>query len=268
MRSILLHIADDDCLEARTQVALDIARTFGSHLTCLQAVPYRDSVPAGIYGAYLSDLVPVIREAADALRQKCEQRLAPEDVAWSWMDQDGPPADQLLRASSVNDLVVIGSCEPFQTGPSSLAGQLAIKARTPVLVVPEQARGLDCSAPAVVAWNGSPEAAHAMKAAIPLLAKASSVILATVGGEMADPTELSPEEGAEYVSRHGISCTITDFPNRGGSVAQILCEAALVREASYLVMGAYGLPRFVETMFGGVTREILASPPLPIFTCH
>jgi hypothetical protein len=38
MRSILLRIADDDSLERRTQAALDLARAFGSHLTCLQAV--------------------------------------------------------------------------------------------------------------------------------------------------------------------------------------------------------------------------------------
>ena len=40
------------------------------------------------------------------------------------------------------------------------------------------------------------------------------------------------------------------------------------REAAYLVMGAYGHWRLVETVLGGVTRELFADPPIPIFTCH
>ena len=47
MRSILLHIADDDSLDARTQVALDLARAFAGHVTCLHAVPYEYCVEHG-----------------------------------------------------------------------------------------------------------------------------------------------------------------------------------------------------------------------------
>jgi nucleotide-binding universal stress UspA family protein len=268
MRSILLHIAADDGLEARTQVALDLTRTFGGHLTCLQAVPYLYGQPGDVYGAYVADLLPIIREGAAKMRQSAESRLAGEDVVWSWVDEDGPADEQLLRHSSLNDLLVIGCREPLQTGASTLAGKLALKARTPIMVVPEHAKGLDCSAAALVAWNGSAEAAHALKAAVPLLARASSVVLARIGGEWPDTRELPVSGGAEYLSRHGISCEITDFPDEAGSVAQALGKAAAAREAAYLVMGAYGVPRLVETMFGGVTREFFTFPPLPIFTCH
>ena len=186
MRSILLHIAEDGCLEARTQAALDIARAFASHVTCLQSVPNADVIPGDFYGAYAIGVLPLVREEAAALRQKCEQRLASEDVVWSWLECDGMPAEEMLRASSLNDLLVLGRCDPLQDGPSSLAANLAVKARTPVLVVPEGTRGFDCSGPALIAWNGSAEAAHALKAAVPLLAKASSVVLATVGGNSTD----------------------------------------------------------------------------------
>jgi hypothetical protein len=40
MRSILLHVHQDDGMEARLQVALDIARAFGAHLTCLQTMSF------------------------------------------------------------------------------------------------------------------------------------------------------------------------------------------------------------------------------------
>jgi nucleotide-binding universal stress UspA family protein len=268
MRSILLHIADDQSLESRTQVALDLARAFAGHVTCLQAVPYEYGVPGDIYGSIVADLIPALREAAEKLRQRCESRLEPEDVAWSWDSRDGPAAEHLLRASSLNDVVVVGSREPASKAPSLLARNLVMRLRTPMLLVPEHATGLDCTGTVLVAWNGSEEASRALKAAMPLLAKARSVVLASVLGEPDRDFDLPAVEGAEYLSRHGIRCEITEFGTADGSVGELLAAAVARREASCLVMGAYGHPRLVETVLGGATREIFDNPPVPIFTCH
>jgi nucleotide-binding universal stress UspA family protein len=268
MRSILLHIADDEALEVRTQVALDLARAFDGHLSCLQAVPYEYGVPGDFYGGMLADMVPILREAAKKLRDRCERRLAPEDVRWSWEHEDGSAREHLLRRSSLNDIVVLGSREPMSQAPSLLAREMVMRLKTPMLLVPEHINGLNCAGTAVVAWNGSPEASHALKAAVPLLAKARSVVLASVLGEPGGDLDLPAVEGAEYLSRHGISCEMTEFAFEHGSVAEVLTAAATQREAAYLVMGAYGHSRLLETVLGGVTREIFAKPPLPIFTCH
>lgn len=268
MRSILLHIADDEGLEARTQVALDLARAFDGHLACLQAVPYEYGVPGDFYGGMLADLVPILREAAEKLRERCERRLAPEDVVWSWNHEDGRALEHVLRASALSDVVVVGSREPLSEAPSLLVGELATRMRTPMLIVPEHVNGLDCSGTAVVAWNGSAEASRALKAAVPLLAKARSVLLASVIDERDREFDLPSVEGAEYLSRHGISCEMTEFPLRHGTAGKVLADVAAGREAAYLVMGAYGRARLVETVLGGVTRELFANPPLPIFTSH
>jgi len=268
MQSLLLHIADDESLEARTQVALDLARAFDGHMTCLQAVPYEYGVPGDFYGSVVADLIPALREAAEKLRARCEQRLAPEDVGWSWIAEDGRALEHVLRLSSLNDLVVVGSREPLSKAPSLLARDLVVRLKTPMLMVPEHVNGLNCAGTAVVAWNGSAEAAHALKASVPLLAKARAVVLASVRGDPASGFDLPAVEGAEYLSRHGIACEIIEFPAEHGTVAQVLADAAVRREAAYLVMGAYGHSRLVETVLGGVTSELFAEPPLPIFTCH
>lgn len=268
MRSLLLHIADDESLEARTQVALDLARAFDGHMTCLQAVPYEYGVPGDFYGAIVADLVPALREAAEKLRARCEQRLTPEDVSWSWDHEDGRALEHVLRMSSLNDLVVVGSREPLSTAPSLLARELVVRLKTPMLLVPEHVNGLNCAGTAIVAWNGSAEASNALRAAVPLLAKARAVVLASVRGEPNDSFDLPAVDGAEYLSRHGIGCEIIEFPFENGTVARTLADAAVRREAAYLVMGAYGHSRLVETVLGGVTRELFADPPLPIFTCH
>lgn len=270
MRSILLHIHDDDCLEARLQVALDLARTFEGHLTCAQAVPFAFAVPGDLYGTVAAELLPELREQADALREALQGRLEAEGVAWDWIQEDGAAGAQLLRRASLSDVIVLGSHEPFRPkGPSTLVGDVTLRARTPVLVVPPEVDRFDCGGPAVVAWDGSPEASRALREAVPLLALASSVTLVTVSAESEDKQiVLPPTEGAEYLSRHGIACELTEMPFGGNSAAADLARAANVRKASCLVMGAYGHSRLAETIWGGVSRELLSNPPVPIFAVH
>ena len=40
------------------------------------------------------------------------------------------------------------------------------------------------------------------------------------------------------------------------------------RRAAFVVQGAYGHSRLRETLFGGVTRGLLANAPVPLFLAH
>ena len=269
MKSILLHVHDDECLEARFQVALDLTRVFGGHMTCLQAMPYEIGVPGDLYGAATIQMLPEIRERSDVLRTRFEQRLALEDVAWDWLQEDGLAYEHLLRRSGLSDVIVLGSSEPLRAkGPSTLVGDVVLSAQTPTIVVPPEAKPIDWGGPAMVAWNGSPEASRALRGALPMLRKSSSVTLVTIVDEREKGIDLPPTEGAEYLSRHGIECDMANLALSGASVAEVLVREAAFREASYLVMGAYGHSRLLERIWGGVTRELFAKPPLPILTCH
>lgn len=263
MRSILIHIDDDACLKARIQVALDLARSFDGHVTCVQAIPFVVGMPGDLYGTMAAQMLPELREAADKLRAKIEGDLANEDVSWSWVQEDGPAVDRLLQFTNLSDVVIVGCCDPVSKGYAPLPGDLAIRSRTPVLIVPPKVVGFDTRGPALVAWDGSPEACRALRAAVPLLARSQSVTLATVTEKSERAFDLPPTSGAEYLSRHGIPCEIVEFP-AVKSIAQVLTDAAMVRDAAYLVMGVYGHARLVETLFGGVTRELLAHPPVPL----
>ena len=102
-----------------------------------------------------------------------------------------------------------------------------------------------------------------------LLRKAAAVTLLNVTEQVDDSGAfLSAVDGAEYLSRHGISCEIAEVGRDGGSVAAALAENAVTRQAAYIVVGAYGHARAIETVFGGVTRELFTNPPLPVFTSH
>ncbi|MCP5397428.1 MAG: universal stress protein [Sphingomonadaceae bacterium] len=271
MRSILLHVHDDEGLESRLQAALDLARAMEGHVTFLQAISYDVVMPGDFYGGMGAELIPVIREQAQTLREKLEQRMAGEDIRWDWVDEPGWAETRLMEHAALSDVLVVSATEPKELGggPSRLAGDVAINARTPVLVVPNGTAGFDCSGPAVVGWDGSPEASRALRAAVPLLKKASSVMLATVTRDGKGlKFDLPPTSGAEFLSRHGISAEMLELPGKGGHPSEVLGHAALARGATVLVMGAYGQSRLLESMLGGVTHRMLADPPLPLLMAH
>lgn len=271
MKSILLHIDHDRAMQARLQVALDIARATNGHITCLQAVSYEVFAPGDIYGSAIAAAMPVIKENAEKLRAETEAQLEHEEVPWDWRFVYGIAPHRLLEASPLADLIIVGPAAPGDggNGPSALVGDLVLKSRSPVLVVPGDTTNFDCSAPMLVAWNGSAEAAHALRSALPLLACSCKVTLVSIAEDSEKARfDVASTEGAKYLSRHGIECEIVEIPRGVASIADTLFSAAQLRECGLLVMGAYGHSRLAELLLGGVTRQMLSEPGMPVLLAH
>ncbi len=271
MKSILLHIDHDPALEARLQVALDMARATNGHITCLEAVSYNVFTPGDVYGSAVAAAIPVIRENAEKLREEVEAKLAHEGVPWDWRFEYGMAADRLLQAAPLADIVILGPAEAATAarGPSALVGDVVLKAPVPVLVVPADVRGFDVGAPMLVAWNGSAESAHALRAAVPLLACSCQVTLACVIEDApGSGRDLPSTEGARYLARHGIACEMVEIPRGQAKIADTLFAAAQLRGCGLLVMGAYGHARLAELVLGGVTRQMLSDPQMPVLLAH
>ncbi|MFL0357127.1 universal stress protein [Erythrobacter sp. GH1-10] len=272
MKSILVHANDDSSMEARMQVALDIARASGGHITFLQSVSYEVFAPGDFYGSAMAAALPQIKEAAEEFRAKTETDLANEDANWEWKFLYGMAESRLLEQSALHDIIIVGPDDVGEDGmhrPSAMVGQLALKAPAPVLVVPADTKRIDIRAPILVAWNGSSEACVALRAAVPLLSLASEVYLASVS-EPNDKNraDFGADEAAEYLSRHGIRAEIVEIPRGEAKISDTLFSAAQMRECSMMVMGAYGHSRLAEMLLGGVTRRSLTDPQLPIFLAH
>lgn len=272
MKSILVHANDDSAMEARMQVALDIARSTGAHITFLQSVSYEVFAPGDFYGSAMAAALPRIKEAAEDFRTQVEADLANEDANWEWKFLYGMAEDRLLEQSPLYDLIIVGPNDIGEDGarrPSDMAGELALKAPSPVLVVPADTQRFDSTGPVLIAWNGSAEASVAMRAAVPMLAKAKSVFLAIVDETDARKrADFRPDQAAEYLSRHGIHAEIVDIPRGAAKISDTLFSAAQMRDCSMIVMGAYGHSRLAELLLGGVTRRSLTDPQMPIFLAH
>ena len=74
MKSVLLHVQDDEGLEARLQAALAIARASGGHLTCIHVTSMSAFVGIETFGgAYVStELMNRLEEHETAMQARIE----------------------------------------------------------------------------------------------------------------------------------------------------------------------------------------------------
>ncbi|GAA0487692.1 universal stress protein [Parasphingorhabdus litoris] len=270
MKTILLHVFEDSGFESRLQVALDLARGHQGHLTCVQ--PTTQFAPMS-FGPLGGDFVTGINfEDMDAAershREKIEKRLKEEDVSWDWQTGLGDPATLLTERSRLADLVVVSQSYGKRNAgdePLPIAGDIAVHAHCAILVVPVENDSFDCQGPMVVAWNGSAEAAKAVRLALPMLKLASDVHLVTVGD---DDSEFPHVTASTFLARHGVSTVLHELKGKGSEASEVIAEFAVEQDAAALVMGAYGHSRLRETLFGGVTKNLLGDAKIPLLMGH
>jgi nucleotide-binding universal stress UspA family protein len=263
LKNVLLLIDDDVGEEARMQAALDLVRAVSGHLTCLDIVQIpmlagTDYMMADAEAALLADACD--REAEN--RRRVRARLAVEDVAWDWVDATGDIAPLLEAQSALADIIVLNTALADHQPPDmrGTGSEVVMRSGKPILAVPEATRGIDMGGHALVAWNGSSAIARTLRAAAPLLALASGVAIVQIGAPGAAPIE----EAATYLSRHRIHARVERRDGTRDGFADALLDLCKDRHPSYCVIGAYGHSRARESLFGGVTRRMLAESPVPL----
>jgi nucleotide-binding universal stress UspA family protein len=267
MRAILVHAGHDSNCDSRIETALNVARATGGHVTLHINTPITAYVTMDPFGGshVLSDIMNQVRERAAALAERLEIRLAREDIPWSIEMSEADLTDALVSNARLADLVVMSLGEtvsPMAARPP--VGGVAIGARAPVLALPDGVPFMP-GGTAVVAWNGSHESAHALRAAVPLLRLGNAVHLVTIA-ERDQP--LPPTEAAAYLSRHDIHAAIVERQAGTQTVEEALLAFADEVGAALMVMGAYGHSRLRETLFGGVTRFAIDSGTRPLLLMH
>ncbi|HET7605081.1 MAG TPA: universal stress protein [Sphingomicrobium sp.] len=267
IKTILFHVHSDDGLANRIEVALSIARAFGAHVQFLHVTPIEAYTVTDAFSVFVSpQIMAVLEDESAKLREKLQQQLANEDVSWSYEDVTGEMMRHLIQNAALADLVVTGR-QPHERefgGPGiTLIGDMLHSIRTPLLVVGDDASKIDPFGPAIVAWNGSYEAANALRAALPLLKIASYVRLVTVEEKKGQQFPSTP--ALEYLSRHGVHAELSERPRVMDTVEQEILAQAAIDGASYIVMGGYSHSRAGQFLFGGVTRSLLKKCSVPLF---
>lgn len=276
VKTILLHVQNDKSLDRRIQHALSLARSSAAHLSCLHVTPIEAYVAFDSFGGVfvMNDVITALDEQEARIRDRVEEELSNEDVSWDYAHVTGSIPGQIARYAALADLVVT-SREPHHSGFAGpaigLLGDLLLMSRTPLFIPSEEGPPCDPAGMALIAWNGSCEAANAVRSSVGMLKMASEIRILHVD-ERIDGA-FPPTSLLEYLSRHGIHAEMrVETAPAGGPdpqfVAGSLIACALAAKAAYIVMGGYGHNRIGEFLLGGVTRTMLRSSPVPLFITH
>ena len=268
MKNILVLIHDDAGQEARFQAGLDLTRLDDGHMTCLDVtVPPPPMVAADMVDGYgVSLLLEDEKARESANRSRVEKRLAVEDVRWTWLEATGPLATCLKEAAGLADVIVVNRQLDGYPVPDmrSVAADLIVRSNRPVLAVPESCRRMAFNN-ALVLWDGSPCVVAAMRAALPLLKLATRVVLF----EVSDGSVRMPaEDAATYLAREAIAVQVRRVAATRFQASDRIFQELTPGSHDYLVMGGFGHLRFIEGLFGGVSRAMLTHSPEPLFMAH
>jgi nucleotide-binding universal stress UspA family protein len=288
---ILLPVSGSSADSEVFATALTIGRAFDAHFVALHVRPdvSRDvAALAASHGGMVAGIDTMLatleadadareKAASDAWHAFCSGNNIPSadepretGVTAEWVSEIGSEADWLAEYGRAADLVVVGRGEePW--GPDFVLMEAALMdTGKPVVIAPRAGLTMPPLNGVVgIAWKDTREAAGAVRAALPFLRVAGHVTVFVV------PEDSEEEAGdkshlrlARMLRWHNKNVSIQALGETSRPPAAILLDAAVRANCGLLAMGGYGHTRLREAVFGGFTRAVLESAPLPVLMSH
>ncbi len=270
--SIMIYMDAQDSAEQRVRLAVGLSQKFNAALIGLSALAIRAPfvATADIVVPETSPLdIEEMRAKLDRKGEWFRKAAAAAHATVEWRAELDYPVDLLTREARGADLVVIGRSRGSGDAYDSLdPGEAILKMGRPTVVVPDDVDSLRGDH-VVIGWNDTREARRAVRDALPFLHRASRVTIVEIceSGEERKAEAHTGDVG-RYLARHRISAGPRVILHRDGSGAAALIRLAGQESADLLVTGAYGHSRLGEFVFGGMTRELLATCPICCLMAH
>lgn len=269
IRSILVHLDVTPESVERQAFAHGLADQFDARVTALFGLA--------------EEAQPAFAHSAAAAMRAAEAFEGPHDIARArlhaghlqrgrdgiWCDVGRDLVSALVAEAAYADLLVLGRparLDDTGSAPSGLVESSILRSGTPALVVPHPHRQDTVGARILIAWDGSVQAARAVRSALPFLCNAGQVDIASWSRPPAR-APFSRVGVTEWLQRHGIRSQqhLHDTTTHVGDALRVLAREL---QSDLIVMGCYGHGPWRERMFGGATRSVLMAPPTPVLMAH
>jgi nucleotide-binding universal stress UspA family protein len=285
LAKILVPLRGTDHDAAAMATALAAAAPLKAHIEALFVRPNPAQVLTFVHGVTAPSVIDKILEAATE-EAKAAAVAAHKDVVsaarhagvtvtdepafgravtCSWHEIEGRFPDMVALHARYCDLVCFGRL-PASLGVSSLESAFLdtlMHSGKPVLLAGDRVRHI--GEKIAIGWDGHPAASRAVAAAMDFLEKAKAVeILNIKVGSREAPSTAHLQR---YLKAHGVTAN-EHVIETGDDVGEQLQSAAMQFGCDLLVTGAYGHSWVRETIFGGVTEDLVAYTKLPILMAH
>jgi nucleotide-binding universal stress UspA family protein len=289
-KHILVPLFGLDSDRTALDAALAIAREHQAHVQALHAVadPLKTTPLMVDVGVAIAEVVAAAERHAEArsaqARSAFDGWVRANSVALGdrpamhpgasadFRAEKGQEAELLARFGRLTDLIVMARPKSEQAlDLVAVAVEDALfSAGRPVLLIPSDYTAAHLEAmlrgSVIISWNGSIEAIRSISAALPLLQDRPRVRVINVQDSHAGVQ--SAADLVHYLAWHGVSASVAETTEHGGSIAERLLLAAREAEAGLLVMGAYTHSRLKHLVLGGVTSHMIDAANVPVFMTH
>jgi len=294
LKDILVGVDPSTAGEGRLKLALNLVRPHQAHITAYYIMREEHAAPSPILagvpvnpgpgilvapeaGPTLGDTVPTPISPASREAERAEQveelfrtELRAHGLGGEWhLLSPGETAVFIDLAKSF-DLTILGQLSPEIRSTGFRPDEIVIATGRPVLVVPYAGAFDTVGRRALVAWDGTREAARAANDALPLLENAEAVTVMFVGARETALEEHHPsiERMVHHLQRHGIAARAEETLHGDLRISDVLLSRAADLAVDLLVAGAYHHSQLREALVGGVSRELLDHMTVPVLMSH
>jgi len=274
IKTILVHLANDDQHKVRLDVALRLAKQHGAHIIAL-FLAHPAHMPAVAAGrsfsmSFLQEAIETNKKTAEALRQEFDVACEAEGVTHDWLVEEHDTIEEMTRHAHCADLVIVSQSEKrfledhlSYTVPETLTMATGV----PTLILPKAFEAQAALGKNILlAWRSTREAVRAVRNSIPILRQAEKVTVLSVCKK--EDIDTHPEEIAAYLKRHNIDCYGVLDERSDRDPGHIIMEYCEQNQIDTIVMGAYSQSKARELLFGGVTRYVFGHSTIPLLTAH
>jgi len=277
IKTILIYVPSEKNAAATLEPALKIAGVRNAHVIGMHLIP---DLP--VYGEFPAEVSQEVIErlqragnvTAGAAKRAFEEAFKSSPVTHEWRSFVASyvaGTDLIAQQGRTVDLIVCGMpSEEVADAWSDFAETAIMKSGRPVMILPGGASPQQLGNRAVIAWNGTREAARAVFDSLDLIRDAATVRAITFIENEAQraAAELLGEPLVATLGRHGIRATFEVAYVSGGSTGEAILSKLADEGCDLLIMGGYSKSRLLETIFGGVSRDILRDPRVPVLVSH
>lgn len=185
----------------------------------------------------------------------------------AWL-KDAPEGDHFVGSHGrVFDVIVLAKPGRDPRGPRMTTLEAGLfESGRPVLIAPPLPQP-QMGTNVLIAWNCSTEQARATAFAMPILKRASRVIVLTVEGGAAVPGPTG-QQLCRYLQLNEVPAKPLTVGLDGRLTGEAILAHAKALGCDLLIKGAYTQSRLRQMIFGGTTRYILSNAELPVLMAH